>query len=90
MTSLDGEGARLTNRYVDGVLTDQPLWPWPMEDRIQAELGFSVTDFMTKLIFGTSTSLNDHETIPNTSLDLSGIETTFEGIENEYIRKNIR
>jgi hypothetical protein len=90
MTSLNGEGARLTNRYVDGVLTDQPLWPWPMEDRIQAELGFSVTDFMTKLIFGTSTSINDHETIPNTSLDLSGIETTFEGIENEYIRKNIR
>jgi hypothetical protein len=90
MTSLNGEGARLTNRYVDGVLTNEPLWPWPMEDRIQAELGFSVTDFMTKLIFGTSTSINDHETIPNTSLDISEFETTLEGIENEYIRKNIR
>jgi hypothetical protein len=51
---MNGEGARLTHRYVDGVLTNEPLWPWPMEDRIQAELGFSVTELMTDLIFGTS------------------------------------
>jgi hypothetical protein len=51
-TSLNGEGARLTNRYVNGVLTNEPLWPWPMEDRIQAELGYSVTDIMTAIIFG--------------------------------------
>jgi hypothetical protein len=52
MTSMNGEGARLTHRYVDGVLTNIPLWPWPMEGRIQAELGISVTEMMTSLIFG--------------------------------------
>lgn len=50
MTSMNGEGARLTHRYVDGVSTDEPLWPWPMEDRIQAELGISVTGEMQALI----------------------------------------
>lgn len=49
-TSQYGEGARLTHRYVDGVLTDEPLWPWPMEARIQAELGYSVTDIMTDIL----------------------------------------
>jgi hypothetical protein len=53
VTSMSGDGARLTNRYVDGVLTNEPLWPWPMEERIQAELGVSVTEMMTNLIFGT-------------------------------------
>jgi hypothetical protein len=48
--TMNGEGARLTNRYVDGVLTNEPLWPWPMEGRIQAELGISVTDIMTSII----------------------------------------
>jgi hypothetical protein len=52
--TMNGEGARLAHRYVDGVLTNEPLWPWPMEDRIQAELDFSVTELMTDLIFGTS------------------------------------
>ena len=38
----DGEnnspmGAEVLYRYVDGVLTDEPLWPWPMEERIKAE-----------------------------------------------------
>ncbi len=50
LVSLEGQGARLTHRYVDGVLTDEPLWPWPMEDRIQAELGFSVTDLMLEIL----------------------------------------
>ena len=53
-STLNGDGARLTHRYVDGELTDEPLWPWPMESRIQAERGISVTDIMTKIIFGTS------------------------------------
>ena len=35
-------GARLQQRYVDGVMTGEPLWPWPMEGRAQAELGLSV------------------------------------------------
>lgn len=51
MTAMNGEGARLTHRYVDGILTDQPLWPWPMEERIQAEMGLSVTDLITGIIF---------------------------------------
>ncbi len=36
-------GADVIYRYEDGVLTTQPLWPWPMEDRIMAERGISVT-----------------------------------------------
>jgi hypothetical protein len=36
-------GAEVLYRYVDGKLTDTPLWPWPMEDRIKAETGYSVT-----------------------------------------------
>ncbi len=27
-------GADITHRYENGVLTDQPLWPWPMNQRI--------------------------------------------------------
>ena len=30
-----GEGARLCHRYVDGQLTSEPLWPWPMNERIR-------------------------------------------------------
>jgi hypothetical protein len=36
-------GAEVLYQYKDGVLTDVPLWPWPMEDRIMNELGVSVT-----------------------------------------------
>jgi hypothetical protein len=36
-------GAEVLYRYKDGALTDVPLWPWPMEDRIKAETGYSVT-----------------------------------------------
>jgi hypothetical protein len=49
-TSMTGEGARLSTRYVNGVLTDEPLWPWPMEERIKAEWGISVTDLVTGII----------------------------------------
>jgi hypothetical protein len=56
-TSLTGEGARLRHRYVDGVLMDgsggrpaEPLWPWPMEERIQTELGVSVTNLMADIV----------------------------------------
>jgi len=27
-------GATICKRYVDGVLTQEPLWPWPMDQRI--------------------------------------------------------
>lgn len=36
-------GAEVLYRYKDGVLTNEPLWPWPMEDRIKNETGYSVT-----------------------------------------------
>ena len=36
-------GANIIYESVDGDLTSTPLWPWPMEDRIKAERGISVT-----------------------------------------------
>ena len=36
-------GARLTYRYVNRILTDEPLLPWPMESRGSDELGVSIT-----------------------------------------------
>jgi chitodextrinase len=36
-------GATVLYQYQDGVLTNVPLWPWPMEYRVMAELGISVT-----------------------------------------------
>ncbi len=45
-TEPAGPGARLEHRYVDGKLTDEPLWPWPMEERIRREMGISVTSEM--------------------------------------------
>ena len=49
-TAYQGQGARLTNRYIDGVLTTQPLWPWPMDGRAQAELGYTVTSIVQPYI----------------------------------------
>jgi hypothetical protein len=31
-------GARVCKQYVNGVLTNNPLWPWPMDARIRAAL----------------------------------------------------
>ena len=49
-TALKGRGGNGTNigaevlyRYQNGVLTGVPLWPWPMEQRICNETGYSVT-----------------------------------------------
>jgi hypothetical protein len=36
-------GANILYEYVNGTPTNQPLWPWPMESRICAERGISVT-----------------------------------------------
>ena len=41
---MEGEGARLTHRYVNGVLTDEPLWPWPMEVDAVLDLGSQIAD----------------------------------------------
>jgi hypothetical protein len=32
--ATDSQGARVCKRYVNGSLTNQPLWPWPMNQRI--------------------------------------------------------
>jgi hypothetical protein len=36
-------GAEVLYQYQDGKLTNEPLWPWPTEDRIYRETGMSVT-----------------------------------------------
>jgi hypothetical protein len=46
--AAQGEGARLTHRYVDGELTRTPLLPWPMEGRIRAEVGVSVGEIVRR------------------------------------------
>jgi len=33
-----GRGATIERRYVNGVLTNDPLWPWPYEARIRSEI----------------------------------------------------
>jgi hypothetical protein len=75
LTSMEGEGARLTHRYKDGVLTDIPLWPWPMEERIQNELGISVTEMITGLIFD---KIGSEYGMNNEIFDLSQNENTIE------------
>jgi hypothetical protein len=46
----NGEGARFQYRYVNGALTQIPLWPWPMQDRAMAELGIDVTAIAQRYI----------------------------------------
>ena len=36
-------GANVIYEYVNGTLTDTPLWPWPIEDRIFSEFNVSPT-----------------------------------------------
>ena len=38
-----GIGADVRYRSQDGIASDCPLWPWPMEERIRTETGRSVT-----------------------------------------------
>jgi len=40
----------MNHRYINGVLTDFPLWPWPYEDIIQAEFGMeeTMTEYVTR------------------------------------------
>ncbi|MBN1672475.1 MAG: hypothetical protein JXR37_15650 [Kiritimatiellae bacterium] len=35
------KGAQVAYRYVDGKLTSEPLWPWPMDQRIKAALALA-------------------------------------------------
>jgi hypothetical protein len=52
-------GARLTHRYVDGVLTNEPLWPWPMDSRAVAEMGINVTEWARPYVSGDNKVLSD-------------------------------
>jgi hypothetical protein len=36
-------GAEIIFQYLNGEITNEPLWPWPMEERILRETGISVT-----------------------------------------------
>lgn len=69
ITSLNGGGAQITHRYNDGILTDQYLWPWPMEERIKSEFQeifsnpFSVTCEIGQLI-------NLHTNYPITNINV--------------------
>lgn len=40
-----GDGANLCKRWVNGQLTNEPLWPWPMEDRIKAATALAGNTF---------------------------------------------
>ena len=50
-------GANVTTRYQDGVLTTQPLWPWPNEARIKKDM---CTDAGVTRGFCASPSLTDY------------------------------
>ncbi len=72
-------GAEVLYRYVDGVLTNEPLWAvdaasgermWPMEDRIQAE---------TARLFGQSISIT-WETDPRDGVGTGGLWKTLAGV----------
>jgi len=48
------KGATIMYRYEDGVLTDKPLWPWPMNQRIIDAMklaGYDTPVDVTKTIF---------------------------------------
>lgn len=53
-----GTGARLCYRYVDGTLTTNPLWPWPMETRINAAV--NAAGYSSDTFFGTGKNLTTY------------------------------
>jgi Chondroitinase B len=85
-------GANIIYRYVDGVLTDQPLWPWPMEGRIKAETGISVTWESDGGFWKTLDGVYPNATLfaPSTSCLLTSplLSTLFAIIREGYIIRN--
>ncbi len=76
-------GAEVLYQYQDGLPTDVPVWPWPMENRIFEETGVSVTwaayggvwktlDGIYPLA-GTTTPLTVDTTAPSTPAGLAGM-----------------
>ena len=86
-------GASVIYRYVDGALTSDPLWPWPMEDRVVALTGNSATwedDGLgnTGGIWKTLDGVYDTSTPtdPTVSLSLPGGNSVFEGGDTITVR----
>jgi hypothetical protein len=50
------DGATVLKRYLDGQLTEEPLWPWPMNDRIEELTGVDVTQAVLGLAAGEALS----------------------------------
>jgi uncharacterized protein YjdB len=42
--------SNMNHRYINGILTDFPLWPWPYEETIKAEFGMeeTMTEYVTR------------------------------------------
>jgi hypothetical protein len=41
LQSTPGFGARVCKKYVDGHLSNEPLWPWPMDEQMKAAIDFA-------------------------------------------------
>jgi len=57
-------GANIIYEYVNGLLTNTPLWPWPMENRIMTEKGMSVTWAASGGIWKTLSGIYPSATVP--------------------------
>jgi hypothetical protein len=66
-----GPGADIRYQYVDGTKTQQALWPWPMEQRVREELGYSITNRVAAIIPEQVSAVSD---IPR---PIPGSDTTF-------------
>jgi hypothetical protein len=75
-TEYSGSGADITKRYTNGVKTTGSLWPWPMEDRIREDLGYSVTNRIAALLPG------QVDTIADMDRPIIKTDTTWVNFEN--------
>ncbi len=55
-------GPYVNNRYVDGILTTQPLWPWPNEELIKRDLGMdkTITEYVRDML-SPNLSINNNQ-----------------------------
>ena len=77
-TSIPGHprGGIVVNRYVDGVLTDTPLWPWPYEEYIKKYM--CDTNFLKQV-------QNAINTYDGTNITYMPEFAAFDGTLTEYI-----
>ena len=70
-----GLGAVVEKRYVNGVLTNENLWPWPMNQRIidaMIQGGYEPID-VTKEVFGLCGSTPPSTSTPTASVDIVAV-----------------